>query len=278
MEHPMRETNQSLTPILFLLFVLILMSCEKRPNSIQIVAHRGANEFAPENTRAAARLCVEWGLDYVEIDVRASKDSVYYILHDEKVNRTTNGTGKISALTAAEIDTLDAGSWFDPKFAGERIPRLEPYLNWIKGKAKVFLDVKGGDLKYVIEQVHQTGLENDCFFWFGDDSLAVEFRKMTKKLALKINVATVADVENAVKNYQANIVEFKFVDMTPELIEACRKLGIKSMCLQTEKNPEAFKKIIELKPDMVNLNHGDLFLSLLQAAEVGDSVRGATHF
>lgn len=260
----MRELNLNWLPISFLFLILILANCEKRPNAIQIVAHRGANEYAPENTLAAARLCVDWELDYVEIDVRASKDSVLYLLHDHKVDRTTNGTGEIAALMAAEIDTLDAGSWFNAKFAGERIPRLEPYLKWIKGKAKIFFDVKGGDLKEVIELVNQTGLEDDCFFWFGEDSLAVEFRKLTQKLPLKINVATPAEVDSAVKKYQANIVEFKFADMTPELIATCRELGVKSMVLQGEKDPGAFRKIIELKPDMVNLNHGDLFLALLR--------------
>lgn len=111
---------------------------------IEIVCHKGANEYAPENTFAATQLCIDWGMDYVEIDVNASKDGVLYILHGPKVDKTTNGKGRITDLTFEEIDPLDAGSWFHPKYAGERVPRLEPFLRWIKGKSRVFLDVKAG--------------------------------------------------------------------------------------------------------------------------------------
>lgn len=89
---------------------------------IEIVCHKGANEYAPENTYAAAQRCIDWGVDYVEIDVRTSKDGVFYLLHDETLERTTNGHGPIAQRTAAEIEQLDAGSWFDPRFADQRVP------------------------------------------------------------------------------------------------------------------------------------------------------------
>ena len=95
---------------------------------LEIVAHRGANHLAPENTFAAAQKCVELRVDYVEIDVRTSKDGVMYILHDKTLDRTTNGTGEISARSSDYIDTLDAGSWFGSEFSGEKVPRLKPFL------------------------------------------------------------------------------------------------------------------------------------------------------
>ncbi|HXF60497.1 MAG TPA: glycerophosphodiester phosphodiesterase family protein, partial [Caldilineaceae bacterium] len=126
---------------------------------IEIVCHKGANEYAPENTYAAAQRCIEWGVDYVEIDVNLSKDGVHYILHGPSVEETTNGSGNIQELTSAEIDALDAGSWFDARFAGERVPRLEPFLRWIKGKAKVFFDVKAANLPELIDLVYALELQ-----------------------------------------------------------------------------------------------------------------------
>ena len=61
---------------------------------IQVVCHRGANRFAPENTFSAAELCLDWGVDYLEIDVRMSGDGVLYDLHDSSVDRTTDGHGE----------------------------------------------------------------------------------------------------------------------------------------------------------------------------------------
>ena len=214
---------------------------------------------APENTYAAAKLCVEWGVEYVEIDVRTSTDGVMYILHDATVDRTTNGSGRLSELTSEEIDRLDAGSWFDTKFADERVPRLDEYLRWINGKAKVYFDVKGADLDKLIGLVYEAGLEQDCFFWFGNPLHVTKFRALNKELALKINVRTAADVQRAYDRYGANIVEVGLGNMSPELVDACRQRGIKVMVYHQAKDPEAFRQVIDWGADMINLNHGDVF-------------------
>jgi glycerophosphoryl diester phosphodiesterase len=183
--------------------------------AVEVVCHRGANEYAPENTTAATQLCIDWGVAYVEVDVRTSKDGVMYLLHDPWLTRTTNGKGFLSQLTSSEIDELDAGSWFDKKFAGEKVPRLDPYLRAIKGKIKVYFDVKNADLKQLIALVYDVGMENDCFFWFDRAERALEFRELDKKLPLKVNVGNVNDVRDAVERYQANIVETGLRQMSP---------------------------------------------------------------
>ena len=226
---------------------------------IEIVCHKGANEYAPENTFAAAQRCIDWGMDYVEIDVNASKDGVLYILHGPDLDKTTNGTGPIAELTSEEIDQLDAGSWFHPKFAGERVPRLEPFLRWIKGKAKVFLDVKAGGPQQLIDLIYDVGLENDCFFWSGDDEWMLKLRALDDKLQLKVNVKNVADVIEATERYRANIVEVGLDNMSRELVDACRERGLKVMVYHQEKDPEAFREVIRWGVDMINLNHGDVF-------------------
>jgi len=233
--------------------------------AIDLVCHRGANEYTPENTRASAELCIKWGVAYVEIDVRTSKDGVMYILHDPTVDRTTDGTGKLRDLTSDEIDQLDAGSWFDPKFAGQRIPLLEPYLRWIKGQAKVYFDVKDADLKKLIQLVYEIGLENDCFFWFGNPIQASRFRKLNSDLALKINVRGPKDVRRAVQRIKANIVEVGLDNMSDEMVTTCRELGVKLMIYHPRKDAAGFRDIIKWNPDMVNLNHADLFQQVQRA-------------
>jgi glycerophosphoryl diester phosphodiesterase len=229
---------------------------------VEVVCHRGANEYAPENTRAAAQLCIDWGVAYVEIDVRTSKDGVMYILHDPWVNRTTNGKGFIFQLTSAEIDKLDAGSWFDQKFAGEKVPQLAPYLRSIKGKIKVYFDVKAADLKQLIGLVYDVGMENDCFFWFDRKEKALEFRDLDQHLALKVNVGKVDDVVEAAERYRANIVETGLGNMSQELVDACRARNLRIMVLHTKKDLEAFRRIVKWQADMVNLDHGDVFLKV----------------
>jgi glycerophosphoryl diester phosphodiesterase len=226
---------------------------------VETVCHRGANEKAPENTRAATQLCIDWGMDYVEIDVRTSKDDVLYILHDSTVNRTTDGEGKLRDLTSEQIDQLDAGSWFDAKFKGERVPRLEPYLKWVKGKIKVYFDVKDADLERVIKLVYDVGLEKDCFFWFGNRLQAGQFRKLDSNLTLKVNAKTVEEVAAAKRALNAQIIETSLSATTPEVKAAIHGAGMKLMVYHPEKDAAAFKRICEIGADMVNLNHGDLF-------------------
>jgi Glycerophosphoryl diester phosphodiesterase family len=234
---------------------------------IEIVCHKGANEYAPENTYAAAQRCVDWGVDYVEIDVRTSKDGVFYLLHDPTVERTTNGFGAIAELSAAEIDRLDAGSWFHPHFADQRVPRLEEFLRWIKGKAKVFLDVKAADPQALIDLVERVGMAEATFFWSGSNLWAQELRALAPHFALKINVRTVEDLLHAHTFFQANIVEVSLEDMRPALQSACQSHGIKLMIYHQQKDPIAFRAVLDWGAEMINLNHADAFMDVLRDAQ-----------
>jgi len=90
----------------------------------EVQAHRGASAVAPENTIAAFRAAAEQGARWVELDVALLADDTLVVIHDDCVDRTTSGTGSLGALTHAEIATLDAGAWFDARYAGERLPTL----------------------------------------------------------------------------------------------------------------------------------------------------------
>lgn len=229
--------------------------------SIEIVCRKGANQHAPENTFAAAQLCVDWGVDYVEIDVWTSRDGILYLLHDGTVDRTTDGTGHLMALSSAEIDRLDAGRWFGPEFAGERVPRLETFLRWIKGKAGLFIDVKFAHPQQLIDLLDGLAMKDDCFFWSGSKKWMGLARSLDPDLVLKINVSSAADVIEADERYGARIVEVSLANLNEALIDACHRRGIKLMVYQQENDVEAYRRILQEGVDMINLNHADAFLS-----------------
>ena len=104
------------------------MSTSKR---MLLVAHRGASGSAPENTMAAFHKAVVAGVDMIELDVRLTKDFHIVVHHDRNVRRTTNGKGNICDLTLQQLRTLDAGSWFDPKYRRERIPTLREVMEFL---------------------------------------------------------------------------------------------------------------------------------------------------
>jgi glycerophosphoryl diester phosphodiesterase len=108
----------------------------------QIIAHRGASAERPECTLSAFTRAIEVGATAVEMDVRTTRDGKLYLLHDATLNRTTDGKGIASDKTLAQLKQLDAGSWFNKKYQGERIPELREALQQCKTKIDVLLDLK----------------------------------------------------------------------------------------------------------------------------------------
>lgn len=108
----------------------------------RVIAHRGFSGAAPENTLAAFEKAIEVGADMFELDVLLSRDGRVVVIHDDTLDRTTDGEGKVAAFTLAELKKLDAGSWFSAEFAGERIPTLEEALRLAKGRILVNVEIK----------------------------------------------------------------------------------------------------------------------------------------
>lgn len=103
-----------------------------------VIAHRGASGHAPENTLAAFKRALTLGATFIETDLQLSRDSRFVAIHDDTVNRTTNGQGKVHDLSLADLRRLDAGSWFGSEFTGERIPTLEEILDFARKHDAVF--------------------------------------------------------------------------------------------------------------------------------------------
>jgi len=105
------------------------------------IAHRGASQQAPENTLPAIEKALAAGVDMLALEVQRSKDDRAFVLADVSLDRTTNGSGRISRMTAAEIQALDAGSWFGPQFARIKVPALEEVLALVGDKAHLMLSL-----------------------------------------------------------------------------------------------------------------------------------------
>ncbi|MDF1514243.1 MAG: glycerophosphodiester phosphodiesterase family protein [Anaerolineae bacterium] len=145
----------------------------RKPGELpKLVGHRGACDVAPENTMASfTRACLD-GADIVELDVRLTADNHVVVIHDKDVERTTNGAGLVAAMTLTALQKLDAGTWFDPEFAGERIPVLDEVLVWAKGKIALMIELKfdpygsfNPDLvPIVLALIEQRGMQEQVVF------------------------------------------------------------------------------------------------------------------
>jgi glycerophosphoryl diester phosphodiesterase len=108
-----------------------------------VIAHRGASGTTPENTMAAFRRAVELGARFIETDIHLSRDGEIVAIHDATLDRTTSGRGPVMAHSLQELRALDAGSWFSPQFAGERLPKLDEILSFsAQADVNLYLEIK----------------------------------------------------------------------------------------------------------------------------------------
>jgi len=132
-----------------------------------VVGHRGAAGLEPENTLRSVKRALELGVDAVEVDVRLSADGALVVIHDETVDRTTNGSGRVDEMTLDELRSLDAGK-------GERIPLLEEVLEEVRGRALLYVELKVPEAaRPAARLVEEAGMSDEVLFIsFLDEALA----------------------------------------------------------------------------------------------------------
>lgn len=158
-----------------------------------VIAHRGSSGDAPENTISAIRLAIEGGAKMVEIDVQATRDNEIVVLHDDALGRTTNGKGFVAAIDSAEVRELDAGSWFDLRYSGEKVPLLDEALDVLCERVYLNLEIKpltnnGNSYKAinrVIEKIKQRQYQQNTVF----ASFDLETLALIKKIDPKLHTA-----------------------------------------------------------------------------------------
>ena len=236
--------------------------------SIEIVVHRGANALAPENTWPSADSALHYQAKWIEVDVRKSKDGVLFNLHDETLERTTNGKGKLADMLSEDVRKLDAGSWFGPQFAGLHVPTIAEMLDSLQGKANVFFDVKRGTpIPTLVNLVREKGFAGKSFFWFGDEGMLREFIALAPEMKIKVNAG---DIERL--KYWQNICTPSYVEIAPEKITEeirtyCHQHNIKVMAACQEDDTSQFQLVIDKKADLVNLDRPEVFVRLLPSCQ-----------
>ncbi len=158
-----------------------------------IFAHRGASGEYPENTLLAFQKAAEQEADGLELDIHLTKDQVPVVIHDRKVDRTTDGKGWVFEHTLEELKQLDAGSWKDPSFQGEQIPTLEEVLAWAKDTS-LFLNIElkiglrpySGLVPQVLEQIAHFKLEDRVIISSFNHYSLVEVRQLNPAIETAI--------------------------------------------------------------------------------------------
>ncbi len=240
---------------------------------VTVIAHRGFSGIAPENTMIAFKKAIEVGSDMIELDVRLSRDGEVVVLHDETLERTTTGKGKVMEKTLRELKQLDAGLKFHPSFSGEKIPTLKEVLEMAREKVRVNIELKKGDYgqwtlldlaNRALREVEKSGMLNQVLFSSFDPLILEQILKENASLS-------VAYLYNRPWSFPVEVTEGR-----PFLILNCRKsvLNLENISrahqegiqigVYTLNTEEEMERFIHLKVDAIITDHPDRLLHLLK--------------
>jgi len=270
---------RGLLPVLMCLIVMPGIPADDQGMAPLIVAHRGAAGERPENTLPAFARAVEQGAGAVEVDVRMSCDGRLFVLHDEKLERTTDGKGPAAALTWEALGQLDAGSWFGPEYAGERIPGLGEVLAWGRDRTVVLLDLKEDGRAFadaVAEEVRRFGNPEKVVIGVRSPRQATEFHERLPECRQMGFMPAPEDIE-AFAEAGVDLLRLwlNWLEQAPTLAARVRKAGKLFMVNGSSGNPTETRRLMQFAPDWVLIDDIPQFRRSLIASVLSDTSAAA---
>jgi glycerophosphoryl diester phosphodiesterase len=242
--------------------------------SIEIIAHRGYSARAPENTMAAMELALARGATALEFDVHASLDGVPVVIHDDSVERTTNGAGKVRQLTMAQLHKLDAGGWFGPAFRGEAVPTLEQLLQSVRTRAqRLYIELKQhafrpSELDTVVDLVERFDFADRCvimsFDWRLLDYIATRSAFIIIAYLADDETTFLRAIERARADGRALVdCNYQILLRNPELARRAHEAGVE-LAVYTVNERVAASQLVEQGVRRLTTNEVELLIRWAQ--------------
>lgn len=241
------------------------------PRKIQVIAHRGLRKSAPENTIPAFELCVKNHFEWIEIDVRLTKDGQHVIIHDKTLDRTTNGKGLVSEHTLEQIKALDAGTWFAKRFANVKVPTLTETLNFCKGKINLYLDCKLVDPILLVKEIKETKMENQVIVYADPDVLKIVKTESKGTIATMPNYRTNPNILEWIGDDRPVALEINYELVTQEIVKKLKGAGVivQVQCLGKNDNPQTWDKLIDMGVDWIQTDFPENVITIYTWKLVG---------
>lgn len=239
---------------------------------VMVVAHRGAHNNFPENSIPAIREAIELGVDFIEIDIRHTKDSSLVLMHDNSIDRTTNGHGLVEDYTLQEIKNFRLKN-ADGSLSDEQIPTFEEILTQFGNVAHFDLDIKTSKKMRVVEMMEKYNLLESSLFLIYD----LQFAKMLKNRNDRFRILIRVKNEESLKDIYNDdfLPEAVHIDDSFDTVSTnntIKKMGSRSFInslgdidKEAVNNPEAFKKVYDNGANMIQTNYPELLLRHLRS-------------
>jgi len=233
---------------------------------VYVVAHRGAHDGIPENSLAAYEKAIELGVDFVEIDIRATKDGKLVSIHNNTIDAYVEGaTGKISDFTLKELRAFDIGIRVGPQWKGTQVPTLDQILELCKGKCGIYIDLKEPRiLDEVAEAVHQLGMEKDVL-WYAP----IYFMKRLQRFQQRYpNAILMPDpikemnISSLIAKLHPQVIAASWDNYSKTFVDLCHQGG--AVVIVDESDPSCWKQALNWGSDGIQTDHPKQLIEYLK--------------
>lgn len=234
-----------------------------------VVAHRGDHVDVPENTIAAYEQGIKHGVDYVEIDLRTTKDSVLVIMHDGTVDRMTNGKGKVSALTYAEIKALKVWNKGKDSTKTYSVPTFEEVLKTCRNKIHIYLDYKDASVPQAYAMIKKYGMEKQIIVYINTPLQYKEWRSLVPEMPLMLslpnNVKTAENLSSFFAKTPVALLDGDYTDYNTAVLEAAAKAGVPAWPdIQSDDEDKNWDKALEMGFKGLQTDHPAALIAYLK--------------
>ena len=243
-----------------------------RHGGVYVVAHRGAHQRIPENTLAAYKKAIELGVDFVEIDVRTTKDGKFVSIHNSTVDAycVDGTTGPVKDFTLAELKALDIGSRVGPEWKEERIPTFEEILDLCKGRCGIYLDLKEGAVEPLIAMIRERGMEHDVL-WYAWPGKLRRVRRLCPECVIMPDPGPEKGLERLIEALGPRVVAAVWRHYSKSFVETCHAHG--AIVIVDESDPTCWEQALAWGSDGVQTDHPQEFIEFLEARTRSDEAR-----
>lgn len=227
----------------------------RAPNNggVYVVAHRGVHEGIPENTLAAYRKAIELGADFVEIDLRETRDGRFVSIHNHTVDDyTKDATGAVKDFTLEELRALDIGSRVGPEWAEERIPVFEDILELCRGEIGIYLDMKQGDVKKAAALVREYDMAGDVLWYVGGPQLR-ELRACCPECLAMPDPGPERNLGRILEDGSPGLVASVWKHISESFVRTCHEAGAK--VIVDEGGPESWETLLGWGVNVIQTDH-----------------------
>jgi glycerophosphoryl diester phosphodiesterase len=235
----------------------------KPKNDIYVIAHRGIHDLLPENSLPAYAKAVEAGCDFVEIDVRTTKDSNLVSIHNSSIEEyDAMRHGKIKDMTMQEILSIDLGHNTIPEHSHIKIPTLDEILQLCHGKIGIYLDLKDASVRSIVNLLSKYGMEKDVLWYISanDRKNIKDLRELCPKCHLMPDFGSDFDLSRSGK---INVVATDMDHLTRKFIRSAHRKKILVFSDDSEGNPIEWKKMIDMKVDGIQTDNPERLIRFL---------------